>query len=67
MLRRKDDKVAGTVTSTAGNVGLAVLKLHDAFGDGEEIGRPLWLDDGRCAVPWRPSWWAENAMSSSAA
>lgn len=66
-LLREDGKVVGKVTSSAGNVGLAFVKLQDAFVDADAVGKPFRLQDGRKAVPWRPAWWKADAADSSAA
>lgn len=51
------DKVAGRVTSAVDNVGVAVLRMSDAF-DGDKT---LRLKDGRRVLAVRQGWW-ESAV-----
>jgi folate-binding protein YgfZ len=64
-------KPVGTVTSAVGNVGLAMLRLEEAFGPFQRgqssacsgirnVGKPLNLADGSVAIPWKPLWWPDE-------
>jgi len=57
-----DGKLAGSITSAAGNCGLAVMKLQTLFGDppSAAVGAKLITADGQPAFPWKPFWWYDD-------
>lgn len=56
-------KAGGVVSSSVDNLGLAILRLNDAFPDGASSGI-ISLSDGRPALAWTPSWWAERSADA---
>lgn len=56
---RGKPKAGGKITSSVDNIGLAILKISDAF-NGEQSSE-LSLEDGRRLLAWRPAWWATDS------
>lgn len=61
-----DGKLAGSITTAAGNCGLAVMKLQSLFGDppSAAVGTRLVTQDGLPAFPWKPFWWDDEVPSA---
>lgn len=53
-------KPAGQISSSIDNLGLAVLRLSDVFGEGR-----LKLSDGRTVYAWKPEWWSIGEVSGA--